>query len=211
MMIEAGEVGARQIVEAADGEAAADAPLPLGRVRWHCSEEDGGPDVGVELALGGGLTLYAGELADETVKSHGIKAASPSGWWLVLWGDKIEHIFGPVSDSYEAREAVDLMAGALRALEQLWRGASEEAVAYKAQADRLEDALNWFSGQHDLSLAYHAPVYCDDDEDGEEWRVYRERGPINDREWEMVGAGDDALKAILDARQTIAGEVAVHG
>jgi len=38
--------------------------LQAGQVQWHTSEEDGGPDVGIMVGLGGGKLLWCGELLD---------------------------------------------------------------------------------------------------------------------------------------------------
>lgn len=61
-------------------------------------------------------------------------------------------------------------------------------------------ALAWLGNQRDLELRFHSPVYADDDDQSEEWRVYRESGSINDREWDQVGAGETPLVAIEAAR-----------
>lgn len=68
---------------------------------------------------------------------------------------------------------------------------------------READALAWLSLDRRLSLAFHGPVYGDDDDQTEEWRVTREEGSINDREWIVVGKGDDPLSAILSARAAL--------
>lgn len=66
-------------------------------------------------------------------------------------------------------------------------------------AHALCEALEWFSGERRLSLQHHAPMYGDDDDQSVEWRVLRESGPINDREWDIIGRGDTAPAAILAA------------
>jgi hypothetical protein len=67
----------------------------------------------------------------------------------------------------------------------------------------VREALDWFSTQRRLSLDFHAPMYGDDDDQNEEWRVSLESGPINDREWDIVGRGKSAAEAILAARAAI--------
>lgn len=61
------------------------------------------------------------------------------------------------------------------------------------------EAMDWFSGQTRLSLEHYSPTYGDDDDQAREWRVHRESGSINDREWEIVGRGDTALEAVITA------------
>jgi hypothetical protein len=68
-----------------------------------------------------------------------------------------------------------------------------------AERDAALEALTWLGDRHDLSVEWNGPVYGDDDEP-EEWRVYRESGGINDREWTVVGAGATVLEAIRAAR-----------
>lgn len=61
-------------------------------------------------------------------------------------------------------------------------------------------ALNWFGSQRNLSLSFYSPIYCDDDDQSEEWRVTKESGSINDREWHVIGRGPTPLAAIENAR-----------
>lgn len=72
-------------------------------------------------------------------------------------------------------------------------------IGQASTGDAVREALEWFSGQHRLSLQHYSPMYGDDDDQSVEWRVHRESGPINDREWEIVGRGKTALDAILAA------------
>jgi hypothetical protein len=85
-----------------------------GTVLWHSSEEDGGPDVGIQVGLGEGWTLYFGELAEATLEDHGIGEELRASWWAVLWGPKTERVLGAVPDTYEAREAAEEIAARLR-------------------------------------------------------------------------------------------------
>lgn len=58
-----------------------------GRVLWHCSEEEGGPDVGLSLGLGGGFSLYFGEMPVSTLTEHDIDVKETGdGWWIVMYG-----------------------------------------------------------------------------------------------------------------------------
>lgn len=64
---------------------------------------------------------------------------------------------------------------------------------------REEDVIAWFGKQRDLELYFYCPVYGDDDDQAEEWRVDRQSGPINDREWDTVGRGETPLAAVQSA------------
>lgn len=68
---------------------------------------------------------------------------------------------------------------------------------------RLKSDMAWFSGQRRLSLTFYSPMYGDDDDQSEEWRVEKESGPINDREWDVVGRGQTASQAISAARAAL--------
>lgn len=75
-------------------------------------------------------------------------------------------------------------------------------------AGEAEGAWAWLTERPNLSLEHYSPIYGDDDDDAVEWRVHRESGNINDREWELVGAGPTALAAVQAARQALG---ASHG
>jgi hypothetical protein len=67
---------------------------------------------------------------------------------------------------------------------------------------REAELLGWFTSQHNLSLIHYSPTYGDDDL-RVEWRVSKESGPINDREWETVGRGVTVTEAIAEARAAL--------
>ncbi|MBM3929502.1 MAG: hypothetical protein FJ335_13765 [Sphingomonadales bacterium] len=76
-------------------------------------------------------------------------------------------------------------------------------------ADKPEDTqglLDWLSDKHRLSLQHHSPMYGDDDDQSYEWRVERESGSINDREWDTVGRGATPAVAIAAARAALVRE-----
>lgn len=65
------------------------------------------------------------------------------------------------------------------------------------------DALDWFGQNRRLELYHYSPVYGDDDDQSEEWRVAEQSGSINDREWTVIGRGLtplDAIRAALRSR-----------
>jgi len=91
------------------------AQATLGTLTWHSSGEDEGPDVGLELGLGGGRTLYVGELADATVREAGYE---PGGapWWIAVTSDAEGfQLVGPVLDVEGGREMVDRLFAAIQA------------------------------------------------------------------------------------------------
>ncbi|MGJ3630174.1 hypothetical protein AB5I41_31260 [Sphingomonas sp. MMS24-JH45] len=57
-----------------------------------------------------------------------------------------------------------------------------------------------------LAVEHFAPTYGDDDDISPGWRVMKETGPINDREWVEVARGETPLTAINAARAVYAGE-----
>ena len=48
-----------------------------GRVTWHSSEEDGGPDVGLTVGLGDGKMLWIGERSSKEGDGMGLLVYSP--------------------------------------------------------------------------------------------------------------------------------------
>lgn len=86
--------------------------LAIGQVQWHCSEEDGGPDVGVLLRLTEDAYLWCGEITREEAQRFN---ANEGRWHLVLHRGGKRLILGQVVDEYCAREAIDEIASALRA------------------------------------------------------------------------------------------------
>ena len=61
-----------------------------GRVTWHSSGEDEGPDVGISLGLGGSRMLWAGEITDRRHGTGGPAVAAlgdSGGWWLMMYPD----------------------------------------------------------------------------------------------------------------------------
>ena len=103
--------------------------LQPGQVQWHSSEEDGGPDVGIMIGLGGGKELWLGELLDIEGGGMGfavydpekIAVASLSDWDEVR--DIIEQHVAPAlahppqsrvaADPVGLREALEAVKGAL--------------------------------------------------------------------------------------------------
>src|SRR5690606_17914394 len=109
------------------------------------------------------------------------------------------------------REAV--LEEAARRLEREWPGPASNIVrALKTTPTPAVstggggDLTNWLHQQKRLSLEFYSPIYGDDDDQAEEWRVHRQSGGINDREWEIVGRGITPSEALADARSRIRGE-----
>lgn len=84
---------------------------------------------------------------------------------------------------------------------------AKRIIAALPSADALREAreaLDWFGEHKSLGLSFHYPVFCEDPDQAEEWRVEREQGGINDREYVIVGRGQTPLAAIEDARAALA-------
>jgi hypothetical protein len=70
-----------------------DPECALGHVVWHSSEEGAGPDVGISIGLGGGKSLWVGEITrdawDElSADEKSISGNDDLGWWaMILPGD----------------------------------------------------------------------------------------------------------------------------
>lgn len=63
-----------------------------GRVVWHCSDDDGGPDVGLSIGLGNGRSLWVGEITHDAYENGDADARSlgnENGWWLMVYPDRM--------------------------------------------------------------------------------------------------------------------------
>jgi hypothetical protein len=90
------------------------ARVERGQVVWFSSEEDGGPDCGLEVGLGDGASVYVGELANATLEEHGIDPKQGDGWWIVLHDSDGLEIAGSVADQEAARKLADAIFAAMR-------------------------------------------------------------------------------------------------
>lgn len=85
-----------------------------GRIVWHCSEEDGGPDVGMSLGLGHGWAMWVGEITRAAHADGGEAVAAlgdDCGWWLMIYPDHVP--LARFADVEGAHEFFDYIAGAL--------------------------------------------------------------------------------------------------
>lgn len=87
-----------------------------GFVRWHGSEPDSGPDVGITLGLGGGDVLWVGTIPDEAYDENDADIRNLGGhtgnWWLIA-----EPGATPIArftNRHDAKAFVELLALALR-------------------------------------------------------------------------------------------------
>lgn len=112
-------------------------------------------------------------------------------------------------DALEAVLAGDTLAGytavydAAPALIAEHRAALARVAALEGEVTRLRDMVDWIGHDRRLSLAHYSPVYCEDDDQSEEWRVEKQTGSINDREWTVVGRGQTPSNAISAARAAL--------
>jgi len=98
--------------------------LEPGQQRWHSSEEDGGPDVGIEIGMPDGSTLWVGEISTSLWDASGCGVLAPDGgWWLVHYPkDRDAYVIGPVLDTWRDHGGVDYLAAALRARAAIEQG-----------------------------------------------------------------------------------------
>lgn len=89
--------------------------LAAGQIRWHSSGEDEGPDVGIEIGLPDGSTLWVGDI---TKRSHeeaaGHEIGDDGGWWLIHYRDqKPSYVVGKALSTWQDFGGVDALAAAL--------------------------------------------------------------------------------------------------
>lgn len=86
-----------------------------GKVTWHSSEEDGGPDVGMMLGLGDGQALWVGEITRRDYEEGGEAVSAlggAAGWWLVTYPGP--QVLAKFVDAETAREFLDQLSDAMR-------------------------------------------------------------------------------------------------
>lgn len=123
-------------------------PARSGKVTWHSSGEDEGPDVGLQLDLGHGRSLWLGE------------GQKPNGWqFSLVQGDDIIPV-ADVIDHEQARDLFDLIASAVQP------PAREDAqpVAWRAKLGRHDSWVHVTydptgqSGWHSAQPLYTHPA-----------------------------------------------------
>ena len=97
-----------------------------GLTTWHSSEEDGGPDVGLSLGLGGLVSLFVGDMPGK------------KSWHMALFfkagGGPLS--FAKVTDAEAVREAMDYLASAISfATKEARQSALREAIAIAENAE----------------------------------------------------------------------------
>lgn len=94
----------------------------FGRVVWHSSDEDSGPDVGVTVGLGQGRALWFGEISKKMHEEEGVEAAELGdhfGTWIILYDDNKPRgeqatVIGKAIP-YVATDVCDAISASLRA------------------------------------------------------------------------------------------------
>lgn len=83
-----------------------------GRIIWHCSDPDSGPDVGLSLGLGNGAFLWVGEISKTAWSEGGSDVAAlgaDGGWWLLLYAPE-RIVLGKLVDAYYAQNFIEKLA-----------------------------------------------------------------------------------------------------
>lgn len=90
--------------------------VAAGDVTWLSSGPDEGPDCGLAVCLGHGVSIFAGELADQTVEDSGVdpKEFTSVGWWIAIEDGDALSVVAAVANRDEAQRMVEAISGALR-------------------------------------------------------------------------------------------------
>ncbi|UYY77762.1 IS110 family transposase [Sphingomonas sp. R1] len=83
----------------------------------------------------------------------------------------------------------------------------ESILALRKDNRKLREALDWFSGQHRLSLQYYASPVPEGASEDTGWQVFRESGSSDELQLDIVGRG----KSLIDAIQSALATLAKHG
>jgi len=90
--------------------------ITAGDVTWLSSGPDEGPDCGLAVCLGHGVSIFAGELAEQTVEDSGVdpKEFTGIGWWIAIEDGDALSVVAAVADRDEAQRMIEAISGALR-------------------------------------------------------------------------------------------------
>lgn len=122
------DMGHRMVTMAREADALlrAQPQARSGKVTWHSSGEDEGPDVGLQLDIGGGCSLWLGE------------GKKPTGWQIAIVHDDEIVPVADVIDHEQARELFDRIASAVQPQ------AREDAQPVISAGRVLADALRQY-------------------------------------------------------------------
>ena len=87
-----------------------------GKITWHCSEEESGPDVGLSLGLGNNRVLWVGEITKAAWSQGGEDVAAlggDGGWWMILYVPELR-VLGKFDDQYEAQDFIERLAATIK-------------------------------------------------------------------------------------------------
>lgn len=90
--------------------------VPVGQIQWHCSEDSGGPDVGILLRLTETQYLWAGEITRADWEDAGPEAAELGpdfGWWLIFYNGKEKTVLGRCVGRYQTQDIFEHIAAAI--------------------------------------------------------------------------------------------------
>lgn len=88
-----------------------------GAITWLSSEDEGGPDCGAVLGLGGGWCLRIGEISEtawENAGGHAMNLGDDSGRWITLFGPNETHVLGIASSEIDVNGVLTLLGGLIR-------------------------------------------------------------------------------------------------
>lgn len=102
-----------------------------GKVTWHSSDEDSGPDVGLSIGLGDGRMLWVGEVSKSKIAEieGAVELGGDGGWWIVVYGQNESTVVGKCVSAESARVMFDWLEAALRPKPISMRGFDEETIA----------------------------------------------------------------------------------
>jgi hypothetical protein len=85
-------------------------------VTWHCSEEGGGPDVGISIYLGPEDRLWAGEISRKAFDDNNGDAHfdGDGGWFLLRYQGQEIKLIAKFIDGPEAQEFIEWTAAMVR-------------------------------------------------------------------------------------------------
>lgn len=81
----------------------------IGRITWHTSDEDSGPDVGISLYLGENERIYVGEISRALFERCGGPEHfdSDGGWFIVHFKPEGTELIAKCGENYLAQAFIE--------------------------------------------------------------------------------------------------------
>ena len=83
----------------------------IGGLTWHCTEEDGGPDVGISVYIGPNDHIWCGEISKKCFEeASGAEHFSSDGGWFIVRYNPRPTLIAKCGDIEDGRQFIEQVA-----------------------------------------------------------------------------------------------------